>query len=1625
MKRYLLYFFASLALSAGVLACGPSDGGDGNNSSQSCETNEDCAEGAQCWDSVCQTASEDACESDFDCASYEYCAEGSCQLAGCSDDSECSGLNICDASSGRCELGCRPGADMCADGEICNEATLKCESADACAGPSDCRDHEVCDDSASPTVCIPDGTCDTDLHCTRYERYVEDGVDYICQDNTCVEKPPCEGDDQCAQGEICEAGECRAGCRSNDDCLLGEYCNMDELRCVEGCNSDADCEDDEICFDFGDGVRECRYECDNRSTCQDNGSAPGRMDGKVCKDSICQFCQDDTDCFAVEFCDLEAAGSPDGLGLCADLPPECPQDDFGDNHSQANAFEVTAYPFEKTADERPLACRQNSGEWFAISAAPGKVIDVTIEYDTDAGNIDVAIVDAQGNDLAASARAPSAQSGDIDTGLERVQYGVDPSLNGPIDAYVNVRSNVVVGNTPYRILIDVRDPESCNDDGYEENDTFDDATPLSVDTAEVDLEVCGDDVDFYELDVAANQIITVTLQSPPRLGDVDIYLYAQDDRDTIIAESATHGDQERLRYIVDTAQKFVLEVTLPDGGNGVGKALYDLEWTSIPNLCSGPDEPNDACGTATQVQDGTTFTSSGSNSLNICADPDYFVVQLNPLDRLRVTATYDPPQVAGELQMTLFGRDRAQPFADACGNFLQSATETLVSGTTQVQLEIDYQAELGGDFYILASRFSGIRVNYDFEVEVIPGPACDDDSYDENGNNDDAANAVTLDPAQVVNNGPDSALVGQKVCDSNEDWYSITIADGSALTWEIVQDVTQGAIGATLIDSDGTTPVTDGNGDPITLDSNGQINVTNSSGADKTYYLRVQGQDGIPVRNNYWLLTYIDGSGPADAACPDVYENNDDAANAVSLPAGTQVSNLLICGGDGQGDWYKTTVEAGQTITVTADFDTTSATPGLYLYEADDTSSAVATGTATANTYTASFTSARDQEIFYRINTSSGVTGDAYALDVSVSAAPACVDDTFDGNHDSTTAEPLEAPGLYSRLQSCNDEADWYAVNLTSGELFEAYINYDDTRADLDVEIYEPDATTLADSGDTSAMVTPSSDATYYVRVASADPSVSVRLGYDLLLYRDDDLSGSIDPDEGPADRTCPDAYENNDTSADAAEVPAGSYTDLLLCSGNPVNDDDYFSVYVPAGVTLTIDVSFDGTEGNIDLRLFDDTNLRVDNSEQPSSDTETVTVTNSSSIGRDYFVQVLGGASSFQTYYDMDIQLDFGPNNQCAEDSYTGNLDMANAASLTAGAYDLALCENTEDWFTFDIPAGETVEANVELRNRLGNIDVELQDANGTTLASSTTDDNVESLTYTNTDASALTVYLRVYPKGGAFMRNNYDLWLAIGSSLPATPFCPDMYERNDSTTAAASLDIASESQFTGMIACGAETDWYAITLAPSTTYDVDLFFDHTADVDLALELLDANGNAVADTNSTDIVFSNHSSDDDETVSFSVGSSGTYFLGVKNHNAGQGDYHLSIAPQTASCPEDSYEANDNVISARVIGPDLPIRLGLGACSDDDYFKWTAPTDGPVTATVYLDNADVNLGMRVEEYATTTIWKDEGVLTPIDDNRVKVDFTATAGEVYIIQLNRGPLVGESQPSNGAYFLEIK
>lgn len=109
----------------------------------------------------------------------------------------------------------------------------------------------------------------------------------------------------------------------------------------------------------------------------------------------------------------------------------------------------------------------------------------------------------------------------------------------------------------------------CTDDGFENNDSTS-AAALLVDGSYTDLEICGvGDPDYYRVDLAAGQTLTVTLDFTHSAGDIDLALYQGATR-VGLSEGTTNSEQ--LSWTASTATTLTVHVYGYDGAENA----YDL-----------------------------------------------------------------------------------------------------------------------------------------------------------------------------------------------------------------------------------------------------------------------------------------------------------------------------------------------------------------------------------------------------------------------------------------------------------------------------------------------------------------------------------------------------------------------------------------------------------------------------------------------------------------------------------------------------------------------------------------------------------------------------------------------------------------------------------------------------------------------------------------------------------------------------------------------------------------------------------------------------------------------------------------------------------------------------------------
>ncbi|MFU8804486.1 MAG: PPC domain-containing protein, partial [Bradymonadaceae bacterium] len=1197
------------------------------------------------------------------------------------------------------------------------------------------------------------------------------------------------------------------------------------------------------------------------------------------------------------------------------------------------------------------------------------------------GNLDIALLRSNGEEIVASAFPPS-----VDQGREVIRYGVDQGAR----FLIQVRGAIVTLNTPYALRVNAGPAPACEDDALDPN-TLQDPAALAAGQTHSDLIVCGDAPDYYELAIGANQVVRITAQAPDNLGKIRISLHNEDGNH--VAQAASAQGTATLYWDTSDAVDMVLAVEVV---SGVGNVEYSLEWRQQDNICSDIFDPNDSCGAAPILPIGSY------DNLAVCTDADFYKVELLPFQELTARAIYDPATAAGELDIFLFGPNE-------CLRLAASGVEVAGGGTEVVEV-LTYQAVIGGDFYLMTNLFQGLHVPYRLELEIVEGPPCVDDHL---AGNDTYTQAHEISPEGVYDQ-TESALIGLRICDNNEDWFKIELEEDDVLKWVVSFRHTEGDVDAFLYGpADQGTPLVSGTSET----DDEELVYTVGAGEAGTYYLRVKGK--YPVRSDYRVLTYLNGVGPENPLCPDQFGTNDVRERAAEVGEGTY-GPLMVCGVPRSEDWFTTFVRAGETLNVRLDFTHADGRIDLRLYDDSGSTNPLMTSSTTRDFEEVNYTSSRSQYLFWRVTTAQTVQWNTYSMDVTLENPDPCVDDRFAGNHNRTASESIEAPGLYTRLRICDDAEDWFTLELEEDELAEAFIRFSASVADLDLFLWGPDTSTpdpstqppvLLDSsegtaGTESIIWTAPIAGTYFVRVAPKSPA---RIDYDLLMYRDTTGNGVL---EGPEDRVCPDQFQNNDTASTARPIAPGYYEELLICWGAP-SEHDYFSIFVPAGATLTTNLFFTHADGNIDLRVYRGTTTQEAGSSRTTTDDESVTVTNTG-LGETYLIHVFGGGGTFRNYYAMEVALEFA--GECDDPTEAGS-DMASALNLPVGAYkDFNVCEGSEHWYKFEMGAGENVHVELELNQRFGHIDMELLDENSDVVASDAATANHKTI---NHDVStAATYYLRLYPRGDAFIRTSYDLWVSLDGQEPTIPFCTDPYERNDDPILAYQLQLDQQSkQFTDALACGVEEDWFQVELVGNMAYEIAVFYQHGADHNLEVEIQDGGGTVVA-TSDTPV--------NDEVLSYTPPSSGPYYIGIRSKEVGVTQYSMHVvrvsAYTTAShCPEDDYSPNHGVFAAAALGSSLPHREGLGACANDDYFTWIAPSAGPVRMAALYNSERLALGLQVDDITGQTSQNVINVLGA--NNRAQGTFQAVEGNNYRILIGRAPLEGDI--SNGPYFLHIE
>lgn len=341
-----------------------------------CATSADCPAKHSCYGNVCQKA----CRSDQNCLSDERCVRGNCRTI-CNSDSACGHGEICE--NRLCQLGCRSDT-VCPADQACinNKCKDPCSIAGQCGACAECSvsNHAVqCSCPAGFLYNDAQGCSQPLQHCNSYCQCDELGV--FCAQT-------CSGDKDCACGQTCSAGKCRAKCNPGA-CPAGQLCQRG--ACIAGCRTHHDCPSERSCLNG-----QCLDPCLKDGACGKNALCKVSEHNAIClcpdgfqgdaKVACEQYeCATDIDCEYNKFCDHGQCKNPclqsDACGLNAQCRVvnrkaqcSCPPGHYGN----ANV-ECQPQPADGGCARNPCGanarCRDVSGGGFECSCAPGCVGD--------------------------------------------------------------------------------------------------------------------------------------------------------------------------------------------------------------------------------------------------------------------------------------------------------------------------------------------------------------------------------------------------------------------------------------------------------------------------------------------------------------------------------------------------------------------------------------------------------------------------------------------------------------------------------------------------------------------------------------------------------------------------------------------------------------------------------------------------------------------------------------------------------------------------------------------------------------------------------------------------------------------------------------------------------------------------------------------------------------------------------------------------------------------------------------------------------------------------------------------------------------------------------------------------
>lgn len=484
-----------------------------------------------------------------------------------------------------------------------------------------------------------------------------------------------------------------------------------------------------------------------------------------------------------------------------------------------------------------------------------------------------------------------------------------------------------------------------------------------------------------------------------------------------------------------------------------------------------------------------------------------------------------------------------------------------------------------------------------------------------------------------------------------------------------------------------------------------------------------------------------------------------------------------------------------------------------------------------------------------------------------------CLDDRFENADTPATAEEIDVPAdgtpeLVDDLVLCPDDDDVYAVPLVAGDLLTARVMGTATQARATVWM-------LDEAGETSlrfAEAPPFGNGTVRYRVKE-DSTVFVRVNallgqtpYDMELVREPGAPCADDPFEGA---------EGNDTlqtATPAENVPVDVTLLGAICPG----DVDYLTVDLEAGEGVDVELDFDDSVTDLDLRLLDATSGALLAASAGTTSPERVRLRSPSARSVVVFIEGFGNNDG-----NYQLSLTSLPPFECTDDDAEPDDEVADATLLPQGASLIdevrTMCTGDVDFVEVPLLDFQRVVARGTFPTEELNLQMQVLSADGSEVLR-TAPQSTGGRTVTWDAQGDETVLIRM--EGLFNTTAAYELDVFRENQITCVP---DELEPNDSAGGAIAFDPDIEE----LTICGSDNDWFAVEGTEGKKLRARATFI-PGDGDLDLQILGLDG--------VQILATSDGISDTEEADAELPLDGTYYVRVFSLTSGaKSRYDLEI----------------------------------------------------------------------------------------------------------------------------------